>query len=72
MSGDGRTVSGKTGWSLMSFFGENVEIKLEPRGDQVLVSVTSKQSRGQPLDLGKGNQKNVGSVPNSMATRLPS
>ena len=72
VSGDGRTVFWKTGWSLMSFFGENVEIKLEPQGHQVLVSVTSKQSRGQLLDLGKRNQKNVGSVLNTMSTRLPS
>lgn len=72
VSSDGKIVSGKTGWSLMSFFGESVEIKLEPLGDQVLVSVTSKQSRGQLLDLGKRNQKNVGSVLNTMSTRLPS
>jgi hypothetical protein len=72
VSNDSRTVSGKTGWSLMSFSGENVEINLEPQGDNVLVPVTSKQSRGQLFDLGNRNQKNVGSVLNAMSKRLGS
>jgi hypothetical protein len=72
LSSDGNTVSGKTGWSLMSFFGERVEINLEPQGDHVLVSVTSKQSRGQLLDLSHRNQKNVGSVLGAMTARLGS
>ena len=71
VSSDGKTVSGKTGWSLMSF-GEHVEISLEPQGKKVLLSVTSKQSRGQLLDLGKRNEKNVGFILNTMSTRLPS
>ena len=70
VSGDGMTVRGKTGWSLMSF-GENVNIELEPQDDEVLVAVSSKQ-RFQLFDLSKRNQRNVGSVLNTMSTRLPS
>ena len=72
VSSDRKTISGKTGWSAMSFFGEHVEINLKPQGDRVLVSVTSKQSRGQLLDLARKNEKNVGSVLNAMPTRLGS
>ena len=70
VSENGATVSGTTGWSLMSFFGEKVTINLEPEGDAVRADVHSKQSRGQFLDLGRRNQKNVGSILSSMSSRL--
>jgi hypothetical protein len=69
---DGTTVSGKTGWSMFSFFGERVRIDLEQVDDDVRVTVTSRQSRGQFLDLSRRNQKNVGTVLNAMAMRLGS
>jgi hypothetical protein len=69
---DATTISGKTGWSMFSFFGERVRIDLDPGDADVSVSVTSEQSRGQLLDLSRRNQKNVGSILNSMETRLRS
>jgi hypothetical protein len=68
----GTTLSGKTGWRLMSFFGENVTIELSPDDDVVHVNVTSDQSRGQLLDLSRRTQKNVGTILNAMETRLSS
>jgi hypothetical protein len=71
-SSDGTTLSGRTGWSLFSF-GENAEVVLDPQDDGVHVTVRSAHRlRTSVLDLGSRNQKNVGSVLASMASRLPS
>jgi hypothetical protein len=69
---DDMAITGRTGWSMFSFFGERVRIELHPSGDDVRVSVTSEQSRGQLLDLSRRNEKNVGTILNSMETRLRS
>ena len=54
------------------FFGERVKVTLAPHDDAVAVTVVSEQSRGQLIDLGRRNQKNVGAILNAMATRLGS
>ena len=71
VSADGKSVSGTTGWSLMSF-GEHVEIDLRSEGDGVEVSVKSMQRRGQFRDLSRRNDKPVGKILNAMETRLRS
>lgn len=69
VSEDGTTLSAKTGWSLLSF-GQRIEVQLRPDADSVDVGVTSTQNRFQVADLGKMNQKNVGTILSTMETRL--
>jgi hypothetical protein len=71
-SEDRMSLVGTTGWTLFSF-GEKVQVTLQSRKDGVHVTVHSTQRvRIALADLGKRNQKNVGSVLNAMATRLSS
>lgn len=66
---EGNQLRAVTGWSLFSF-GEHVEVELTQQDEEVLVTVRSRQKRGQTLDVSRRNHKNVGSVLSRMSLRL--